>query len=222
MKLNKIILISISIIIILFGIRYFITWDIWDAVRKNRVCFVISYLNHGGNANFARNNQWMDGPNEQNFTLLMEAARRGKPDIVKVLLLNSADPNVTTSIGRTALLFAAENGNLKSTELLIKNGADINYSYSSGSVIDIFIGKSDILGQAIFYGHVEVVNFLINQGIDIKKGHLDLAKEMLEHEKKHKPIIIFLKHLVSNYEKNLESIIYLLQKHLSSNVAYSV
>lgn len=198
MRFKKIMFILMGIIIIFLGTRYILTWNIWTAIRENRVNYVLNYLNNGGNANFARNNKWMEGPNEQNYTLLMTAARQGRPDIVRILLQHGADPNALTSIGRTPLLFAAESGDLKSVELLVKNGANINYSYVSGSSIQAFVGQEDILGEAIFYGHVEVINFLINQGAIIKPGHLKLAERMLEYEKSLKSIIpVLQKHLVS-------------------------
>src|ERR1700733_308424 len=199
MRFSKIIFILIGIIIIFFSIRYLITWDIWDAIRKNRVNFVLNYLKHGGNANFARNHRWIVGPSEQNYTLLMVAARQGRPDIVKILLQYGADPNARTSIGNTALFYAAESGNVNSVELLVKNGADINYSYWPGSSIAAFVGEEDILGEAIFYGHVDVINFLIDQGATIKPGHLRLAERMLEYRKSLKSIIpVLRKHVFAN------------------------
>ena len=194
MQFKKMIFIFMSSIVIFLSIRYFITRDIWDAVRKNRVNYVLNYINRGGNVNLTRNNQWMEGPNEQNFTLLMEAARQGKPEAVKVLLEKGADVNATTSLGRTALLFAAENGNLESVEALVRNRADINFKhYISSSAGD------DILGIAIFHAHIPIVDFLINQGVKVKEFHLELANSLLKH---------------SSNQSSLISIIALLQKQL--------
>ncbi len=192
MRFIKIVLIITSIILAGLGIRYFITWDIWDAIKKNRVNFVSNYLSKGGDANATRNHPWLEGRPEQNFTLLMDAAEKGKPDIVSILLQNGADSNAETHIGRTALIFAAKNGNIKSIDLLIKHGANIKHSYAAtenGS-------KQDALSRAIIYWHADAVELLINHGAQVTQDHLKLAEIWKKNYKNQEPMIKLLqKHL---------------------------
>ena len=216
MKLTKIIFILVSIIIAFFALIYIsMTWEgfevkrpIWQAIRKNRIEYVRRYLNEGGDPNWARDLKWLEGPAEQNFTLLMEATREGNLDITNLLLENGADPNAETSKNRTALLLAVKNGNLQMVELLVKNGADINYGSSAMPAGQACFNARDVLCEAISGDHVDVVDFLVKHGANVQKGHLEHAEGMLQWSR---PGMTFEK---EDRVKRYEAIIAILKKHL--------
>lgn len=185
-KLKKVVFTLVSMITIYYAINYvilrFLPLTTWQAIRYDHTGYVRNYLNKGGDPNLAREIKWKHGWPEEKFTLLMEAARKGNLDIVSLLLENGANPNAETSFHRTALILAAEKGNLKMVELLVKNGADINHGYySSGVGLRHGIDGVNALGEAIYYGHIDVVDFLINQGVEVTQGHLELAQWLLKH-----------------------------------------
>ena len=57
------------------------------------------------------------------MTALHSAARRGRLEIVRLLLANRADINARTNQGRTALEIAADVGQRETVALLQDNGA---------------------------------------------------------------------------------------------------
>lgn len=55
-------------------------------------------------------------------TALHEAARLGRRDIVKLLLVSGAHPDPKSSYGFTPLALAAQSGHTKTMELLLQKG----------------------------------------------------------------------------------------------------
>ena len=69
---------------------------------------------------------------ETNETPLGWAVGNGKPEVVKLLLDNGADPKLPNAHGRTALHIAAYNTDIIMAKLLINAGADANAQITSG------------------------------------------------------------------------------------------
>ena len=96
---------------------------------------------------------------EHGHTILMSAARRGNPEIVKLLIDSGADINIRGSIsGVTALMVAVGWGHTEIIKLLIDNGADINIKNYHSSTALIVAARSN---------QTEVVQLLIDNGADL-------------------------------------------------------
>lgn len=229
MKLGKVIFILVSIVIVYFTISHLTNGFepiIWRKVRNDQIDYVQRYLNRGDDPNLARTiEHWKTGWPERRFTLLMEAARAGSLDTASLLLENGANPNAETSHYHTALLLASANGNLKMVELLVKNDADINYSawnrieeFGPPSVIEgteyqPCVDTHDALCEAMSNTHVDVVDFLVNNGFKVQQGHLEQAEGGLKWSR-----YDFKKQEFSDEDnertKKYKAIIAILQKHL--------
>uniref|UniRef100_UPI00387FB281 Transcription factor ETV6,DARPin n=1 Tax=synthetic construct TaxID=32630 RepID=UPI00387FB281 len=118
---------------------------------------------------------------------LLEAARAGQDDEVRILMANGADVNATDNDGYTPLHLAASNGHLEIVEVLLKNGADVNASDLTGITP---------LHAAAATGHLEIVEVLLKHGADVnaydndghtplhlaaKYGHLEIVEVLLKH-----------------------------------------
>lgn len=64
----------------------------------------------------------VNGVSETGDTPLIEAARLGHDDVVRILLLAKADPNIKSKDGKTALQLASEGGHEESVALLTQAG----------------------------------------------------------------------------------------------------
>ncbi len=65
-------------------------------------------------------------------TLLIVASEKGRLDIVKALIDEGVDVNITNDDGNSALIFAIQKKHTEVARLLIKMGADVNARNSSG------------------------------------------------------------------------------------------
>lgn len=72
--------------------------------------------------------------NELKVAPLYSAAAAGNEKIVKMLLMNGADPNVREQEGRTPLHAAAQNGDEATIRTLLHGGADMNIQSSDGKL----------------------------------------------------------------------------------------
>lgn len=64
----------------------------------------------------------VNGVDENGNTPLIEAARMGHDDVVQVLLIAKANPNIKNKAGKTALMLASEGGHEESVALLTQAG----------------------------------------------------------------------------------------------------
>nr|QBK92241.1 MAG: F-box domain and ankyrin repeat protein [Pithovirus LCPAC304] len=86
---------------------------------------------------------------EPSKTALMLASKNGNVDIVRLLLDNGADPNVSDAdLNDPALLEASRNGHINVVEMLLDHGANIKYA----------------LNEAISGKHIHVARMLLNRG----------------------------------------------------------
>lgn len=94
--------------------------------------------------------------NRNGYTPLYCAASHGNYDVCVYLIDNGALVHLPSEAGHTALFAAVRNNHLDICEMLVKRGANINFVSKSGTV----------LHTACFYGRVEIVRFLLDNGAD--------------------------------------------------------
>ncbi|RZS90538.1 ankyrin repeat domain-containing protein [Aquimarina brevivitae] len=99
---------------------------------------------------------------------------------IKKLIKNGADVNLKEQSGLqgTPLMYATSTGNLALCKLLFKSGADINLTDTN---------KDSALNWATYYGHVQIMNYLISKGADYtaKSKHgtaLDVALRLWHND----------------------------------------
>jgi uncharacterized protein len=88
------------------------------AAINGNAAMIEKLLNAGENSNAI--------VSEAGDTVLMLAAKTGKPDAVTVLLNHGAEVNKTNSNGQTALMWAASQKNADAVKVLIDHKADVN------------------------------------------------------------------------------------------------
>ena len=92
---------------------------------------------------------------------LVESVIYNDASTAKMLLDRGADPNATSSIGNSALIYAAEKGNMDIMEMLIEKGADLNYSgYQNETALFMTIFRNDF----------QATKYLLENGIDWRKA----------------------------------------------------
>ena len=99
---------------------------------------------------------------------LIAAAEAGDLSTVRSLLEQGADMNGITKFGCTAMWYAASKGHLAIVQLLRQNGADMEQSgFSNDSPPQChFLQSSTPLVAASVYGHLEVVRYLLEKGVN--------------------------------------------------------
>ncbi len=89
---------------------------------------------------------------------LLQAAKTGDLDSIKILASDLSTINKKDENGYSPLMYAAYYGHIVPVEYLISVGADVN---------SIDAGKNSILMGACFKGHSEVVEILLKKGADL-------------------------------------------------------
>ena len=107
-------------------------------------------------------------------TWLHVAARAGKMDMIKFLVESDIDINLNEGVPKSApIAHAASEGELSIVEYLFDNGA----------ILDVSDPTRNPLFSAIYGGHLDIVKFLVQIGIDITvKYRGDRMKDMGAYE----------------------------------------
>jgi uncharacterized protein len=92
-------------------------------------------------------------------TVLMMAVRTGIPELVKFLLENGADVNITNRDGETALFFAVYHGRADLVNMLLDKGASVYARRSKVGVTPLHVAAAR--------GDTEIVKVLLAKGADV-------------------------------------------------------
>ncbi|NGF56123.1 ankyrin repeat domain-containing protein [Parapedobacter sp. SGR-10] len=94
------------------------------------------------------------------FTPLGIAAHFNKEDVVRLLLMHHADPNISSQNGYNSypLHAALNNNNSNISKMLIEAGAEVNVSQN---------GRITPLHLAAQHGNIELIILLLEQGADV-------------------------------------------------------
>ncbi len=119
------------------------------------------------------------------YNALIAASEYNQEDIVKLLLNNGANVNLTSEHGITPLFVASVNGHENIVKLMLKNGANANFANNRGITP---------LMEASANGHKNIVELLLNNGADVRaKSNNGLTALDLAVANKHKKIEELLK-----------------------------
>ena len=124
--------------------------------------------------------------NEDNWTALMVAARKGQSDIVQLLLKAGANVNAKEGgDGQTALIIAAWSRHNEIVQLLLNEGAKVDLKNENGQTA---------LHVATEFGDTDIVQSLLEKGADVnalkhdhetalivaaRKGYADIVQSLL-------------------------------------------
>ena len=127
-------------------------------------------------------------------TPLMKAIEQ--PEIVKILLDNGANPNVSTPYGKTPLFYAIQYNNLESVKLLLKAKADINAAIKNKESLEGLCHESGAyfllekvanftpLVYALEYSSEKVIDLLIKEGATLGALKVDDIKGWVKGNEK--------------------------------------
>lgn len=125
--------------------------EVISYAKKNDLLSMREYLEKGGNSNFYDTEGW---------TPLLWAAARGHWEMVDLLLDKGAEIEMSHKISQAlAIHFAGHSGSIKTTEILLSKAA---------SHIDAVwdLNGHTVLLQAVFYGHLDLADYLVKKGAD--------------------------------------------------------
>lgn len=109
---------------------------------------------------------------EGGVTALMEAARKGRLEVVKLLIEKGANINAGDNEGRKALHCAVYGGNTDVMQTLLKAGADINTKENTSDFTPLHLAAED--------NNIDMVRFLLEHGADASltdsEGNTPLAQ----------------------------------------------
>ena len=89
---------------------------------------------------------------------IIEAAKTGNTEVVKLQLKEHVNVNIQDEDGVTALMLASLNGHTQVVELLLKNNADVNIQKEDG-VTALMLASQN--------GHTQIVELLLQENIDV-------------------------------------------------------
>ena len=135
-----------------------------NAVEIGRIAEVEAWLDNGGDPNTLSSTY---------YSLLIVAARRGRANIINLLLSRGADIDATDDNGRTAvyemLNYFNSHRSLPALRLLLSRGADVNLALHQNSG---FAGRTP-LHNAAGGGHFDGVRMLLRAGADTEHRDRD-------------------------------------------------
>lgn len=102
------------------------------------------------------------------YTPLHYSCQYNFENIAKILVENGAGINIKENRGLTPIFLTARNGNLSLVKMMIERGADPNRKIEGVWITPI--------GWAAENGHANVVNYLLDQKVDIDTGSIQLKR----------------------------------------------
>ena len=136
--------------------------EIRQAIDDGDCGEVEAWLDRGGDPNA----MLPSGDIERDWSLLRRAARRGRAEIISLLLSRGADIDATDRDGRTALYqmlnYWTAYGSLPALRLLLSRGPDVNLALNESSG---FAGRSPLHNTAA-PGNVDPMRMLLRAGAD--------------------------------------------------------
>lgn len=120
------------------------------------------------------------------WTVLLEASRQGRAEVVKMLLDKGAEVNQANSLGMTPLMYASGGiGYTGIVRMLLDKGADVKATDKDGFTV---------LMHAVHSGNLEIVKLLLEKGAQVNaKGKLAETALCLAAEYKLPQTVSFLK-----------------------------
>ncbi|KAL9047800.1 MAG: hypothetical protein Q9206_006461 [Seirophora lacunosa] len=121
------------------------------AVQTGHADAARTLLSRGSHVN------WFDQSSFGETPLCVAVRDLGSPDLARTLLEYHADPNATTTSGRTPLDLAASCGDVELARMLLDHGADVNFSSQGGAA----------LLSAATFNFVDMIELLLERGAAI-------------------------------------------------------
>lgn len=116
----------------------------------------------------------LDAQDTTGHTALL-AASKGHHDIIKLLIANNANLNLTNLDGDTALIFACACSQKKVVKLLLKNKAGVNIKNNEGKTA---------LNWAVNNVQYEIVKLLLDAGAEISDSDIEDARKITYDQQK--------------------------------------
>ena len=142
----------------------------FNAIEMGRIAEVEAWLDNGGDPT-------MFSDIEPDRSLLRCAARRGRAEIISLLLSRGADIDATDADGRTAvyemLNHWTRHSSLPALRLLLSHGADVNLARTNGGFLS---GRSPLMIASNEQGP-DIIRLLLRAGADpepVSYTHLTL------------------------------------------------
>ncbi|XP_014769355.1 fibronectin type 3 and ankyrin repeat domains 1 protein isoform X2 [Octopus bimaculoides] len=124
--------------------------NLHKAVRNRSMAEIKTVLNSG--------NIIVDVRDDHGLSALMNTAKLGQTDVMKMLLSFNASVNAKDESGKTALMHACFHGQLPAVKLLIENGALYD---------DYDLGGSSAIHYAIDSCNCELIEWIFKSGADV-------------------------------------------------------
>lgn len=125
-----------------------------------------------------------DTVNPKGETLLMLAAREGKPGVVKTILAARPKVYLRSPLGESALMLATIMGHTETAQLLLEAGAPVNHSGWTPLIYAAARNRTDIARLLIAKGaelNAAAENGTTALMMAAREGHLQILLLLLEH-----------------------------------------
>ena len=155
---------------------------LWLACEAGDTKKVTDLLKSGADANAKKP---VNKGNEDRDTLLISAVKKGRTEIVKLLLAAGADIDATNKHGMTALLLATEKKFTEIAKVLLSAGAYVNARTETGWTALILASNN---------GDTEIVKLLLAAGADANAKNIwGMTALQIAEEKKNFKIVLMLR-----------------------------